>query len=657
MHLALFYFVTLLGFSSSLVRAFTFTFGTPAQCNSLSLSWTGGQAPFQLLLIPVFGTPRNISIPATAFSNGRGTFETPLPFAKGQQFMITMSDATGFGSGGVTKVLTAGPSQGANCATTDPGVAFQFQLNDALQQCRPFTFSAYTGAVQPVTIYGLIPGGESFVLNPPEGPVSFAWPANVAAGTSILFAMVDAQGRQGGSSDVRLVGLSNDATCLNTNSPSSVPNPPAVSTSATASASRTAAPKSTTAKVPAASQTSGAPVPSKSTGSAGVIIGLVIGGLIGVAAVGSLGWFYWQKRRNNNSPFDLRNSHPLGSVVDLGGAPPPIAPYPYTPPSAPPPSARPFTASHPYGTQRTYDNDSTATYPTSPSTRYEPTPYMTGSSQQSHTQPPPSVYAASSVNDVSPYGSDATQSLQPQAQAPSLYRAPSVNEANPFGSGAVQSSQPQTYSTRPASSVQGDQIDNRNSVSVTSSGRSKASQAGLRHETISRFIVHTDAEEIEPDENGVVELPPQYSERRGPVSVVVTPPEGTDVAGPSMPPTSSYRPTPPSQGQAPTPYHTPHAQYQNPSSQYESPAGQYQPAQSQYQPSNSQYQPQYPSPPSQYRPPPAQYQTTPSPYYPTYSQSSYPAQQATRYEPPSALYKQSSDYERPPPPPGLYSDS
>jgi hypothetical protein len=48
-----------------------------------------------------------------------------------------MSDATGFGSGGTSQLLTVGPSvTGVNCNTTDPGTAFIYELPDALQQCK-----------------------------------------------------------------------------------------------------------------------------------------------------------------------------------------------------------------------------------------------------------------------------------------------------------------------------------------------------------------------------------------------------------------------------------------------------------------------------------------------------------------------------------------
>jgi len=127
----------------------------------------------------------------------------PVGSQKVDQFLFTMSDAHGFGTGGTTGLLTAGPSStAATCNLTDPGVAFNFELPNSLQQCRIFGFTQYTGAVQPVTIFGLIPSGQSFQLNPPPGPPSYDWLVNIAARTSLIVFMVDGRGRQGGASDL-----------------------------------------------------------------------------------------------------------------------------------------------------------------------------------------------------------------------------------------------------------------------------------------------------------------------------------------------------------------------------------------------------------------------------------------------------------------------
>lgn len=72
-------------------------------------------------IFQVYDVPVNITIPSTAVSNGKGSFSYQLPFPENKQFLISMSDAYGFGSGGVSAVLTVGPSQGRTCNTTRAG--------------------------------------------------------------------------------------------------------------------------------------------------------------------------------------------------------------------------------------------------------------------------------------------------------------------------------------------------------------------------------------------------------------------------------------------------------------------------------------------------------------------------------------------------------
>jgi len=224
-----------------------------------------------------------------------------------------MSDATGFGSGGTTDIQTVGPSVGGKtCDTVDPGVSFSFQLNSVLQQCRPYTFSDYSGAIQPVTIMGLIPGGQSVVLKPPAGSTTFDWLANVEARTSMIFLMVDSQGRQGGSSDVKTIGDTGDRTCLSGSSPSSTSAltstlaPTSTSTSSRVSRPTSAAPTRT------ATSTSSPPAQASHAAriSLGVIAGAVVGALVAVAALVTLGLFFL-RRRGSNRPYgeNLSNRH------------------------------------------------------------------------------------------------------------------------------------------------------------------------------------------------------------------------------------------------------------------------------------------------------------------------------------------------------------
>ncbi|KAF9270154.1 hypothetical protein L218DRAFT_982784 [Marasmius fiardii PR-910] len=418
----------------TIAHAFSFSHGAPTQCDNLNISWSGGTAPFYLLLTPVYGTPRNISIPQSAFDNGMGSFSAQIPFPQGQKFILTMSDGTGFATGGNTEVLTVGSSKGGSCNTTDPGVAYIFELNSALQQCRTFTFSNYPNAVQPVTIIvgsfttpttplsediqvpiqGIVPGGTSFVLQPPMNSVAYDWTANVYNGTSIVFLMVDSQGRQGGSSDIRTVQVSDDISCINSNSPSS-----------TMVASPTSTSESPTSTSPG-SQSSSTPI--------AAIAGTVIGGLVFLAVVITMGLFCL-KRRN-----DTRSHNRWGGGTDFRRR---------------------------SGRLRG-DNDG----PESLSQHYiyTPTPHTTN------------PFSSPSELDVSSHGYGSSRSYD------ALPLSAAETNINPF---TAQSATPSTSATQ-----------------------RKAALAGSTSYKPSRFILHTDAEDVPEEQEEVVELPPVYSERK-----------------------------------------------------------------------------------------------------------------------------------------------
>lgn len=63
-------------------------------------------------------------------------------------------------------------------------------------------------------------------MNPPNGP-SYHWIADVGAGTTMVFLMIDADGRQGGSSDILTVASSSESSCLDAQSPTSTASPSA----------------------------------------------------------------------------------------------------------------------------------------------------------------------------------------------------------------------------------------------------------------------------------------------------------------------------------------------------------------------------------------------------------------------------------------------
>ncbi|KAJ8584840.1 hypothetical protein M405DRAFT_936387 [Rhizopogon salebrosus TDB-379] len=269
--LSLFTYITS---SLSGVHAFSVTIGTPTQCDDLVVSWIGGQAPFEILVTPVYQPLYNISVPSSAFRGGEGSYSIPqLPLTNGIQFFLTMSDATGFGSGGTSTVLTVGaPIANNNCNTTVPSPDFYFSPSSSLQQCSDFIFTGYGGAIQPAEITGLIPGGGNFVLYPVTNS-SYTWVVDVKEGTSLIFFMTDSQGRQSGTSALLKVADSTDASCLDMNSPSSTASAPSQTSASTSSGSNT------------------------STANVGIVIGIV-------ATIASflivLSWLRKRKARSSN---------------------------------------------------------------------------------------------------------------------------------------------------------------------------------------------------------------------------------------------------------------------------------------------------------------------------------------------------------------------
>ncbi|KAJ3552074.1 hypothetical protein NM688_g4348 [Phlebia brevispora] len=468
----------------SLVQAtnFTFTFGSATQCDTFPLSWTGaylvyrGTPPFEVVLIPAFGSPRTLSVPSASFVNGQGNFQTQMPFPSGKKFLVSMSDSSGWGSGGISNVQVVGPSiSNTNCNTTDPGVDFFFELNTALQQCRPYTFSGYTGAVQPITIWGAVPGGESFILNPPVGPTSFDWIADVAGGTSLLFVVTDSKGRKGGSSDILSVGSSDDASCLNANSPSSVSSAPSATSASATSTQKTATSTGSSTAMPATGDTA-------KKSSTGAIVGGILAGLFAAFAIAVFILFVWRRRRAKTYggkggielPFGGSRSRrlrsvdldPPSAVVDGHSPVHVIQPYPFAAP----------------GVLSTADASSINASPSSHNL------LASEQAQDAH-------YDASQFSTLhNPY-SPSAQSAQGQTQHS---RQPSSESAG-------------------VSTLVGSNADARSSMS--SAGRRKAAMAGITtYKPTPRYIVHTDLEDT--DEAGeVIELPPQYTERRAPAPV------------------------------------------------------------------------------------------------------------------------------------------
>lgn len=325
---------------------------------------------------------------------------------------------------------------------------------------------------------GIIPGGTSFVLKPPVGPTAYTWTADVARGTSIIFVMVDSRGRAGGSSDIIVVGSSDDQTCLSDLSPSSTSARP------TPTSSMPSLPASNTAtSVPPASSSaaSGTPV--------AVIAGTVIGALLFLAVLVTMGLFFLRKRydtwRNGGSPNIRRHSRRVPEVELT---------YDSNSNERPHATATPSVHSH---------------YPFLPTgDHYDSNPFLDSPVQPSGPQSPQLL-----LSTYQPSGHQMSSQYQPP-----LHYQPhplSENHINPFEINSLASAVNPDYES---SVVQNsDQSTSRDSMSTA---QRKAAVAGVSTYKPSRFILHTDLDDAlpPPNEDGVVELPPQYSERRNPLT-------------------------------------------------------------------------------------------------------------------------------------------
>ncbi|KAG8746694.1 hypothetical protein FRC10_003998 [Ceratobasidium sp. 414] len=413
------------------VAAFSFVFTAPIQCGDLTVTWTGGTAPYYLLITPLFSTPHNLTIPDSAYNGTHGSYTTTLRVtgqASQRRFLLTMSDTTGFGTGGTSGLLTAGvDGNSQSCNLTDPGTDFTYQLNSALQQCRPYRWEGYTGAVQPVTIYGLIPLGKTFILSPPVAD-SYTWNANVASGTNIVFIMVDSQGRQGGSTDFYTVSASDDSSCINSNSPGSTAQSTAV---ATASSSPTSSPSGTT---------NNATVIGASIAGAGVLL----------IALASLIWFILQRKQPRRR-HDEDQSSVEGMTHKRNG--------------------------------RSVD--------------------LIRDDQSGHSRP------GAQYPLVSPYSGDPLQEHGRSVYDPDPYVLPPPSEAQGHFLGADEGQAEGTSGAPgPSRHMRGLSVG-----TMTTGGMSKAqmaASASVRSHGTQRFVLHTDAGQV--DDNEVVELPPMYTQ-------------------------------------------------------------------------------------------------------------------------------------------------
>jgi hypothetical protein len=291
----------------------------------------------------------------------------------------------------------------------------------------------------------------------------------------MIFLMTDSQGRQGGSSAVEAVGASGDGTCLTGPVLSSTTASVLISTASTA----------TTSVANSASASISAPAPTKAaaTGmSKGATVGFAIGALITVASLVTLGLFFLRKRRENAMTYRGDGSQPftglpsINNIHDADAGATNTSQYSYPNPFAP---------------------TSTASLPMAPDAS-EFKPYLAHPPQGAMNLHP-SAHPSNSVSSM--------------ASLP----VPLDTEFNPYLLHPLPPAhipQPQTPPNHYLDSSSYTD-DEKSASSMTSTVRREATLPGEMSYKPTRFVLHTDLDDdIRENLEGVVDLPPQYTDRR-----------------------------------------------------------------------------------------------------------------------------------------------
>ncbi|KAI0631060.1 hypothetical protein C8Q77DRAFT_1074934 [Trametes polyzona] len=149
----------------------------------------------------------------------------------------SVSDSTGFGSGGTSAAVTVlSGVDGCFDATksVSPAFIFHTEPSGALTTCSTSRIWWDPNDVQgQTTFHGVIPGGKSFEV--PQGPLTnvtgqgtgFSWTPSVPIGTTVLLVGGDDRGIGSAGSGSFTMQEGTTQSCINSSSPSSTPGSPA----------------------------------------------------------------------------------------------------------------------------------------------------------------------------------------------------------------------------------------------------------------------------------------------------------------------------------------------------------------------------------------------------------------------------------------------
>ncbi|KLT40970.1 hypothetical protein CC85DRAFT_131021 [Cutaneotrichosporon oleaginosum] len=236
-----------------------------------------------------YGRIQNITLPASGSPPYSHTFKLEQP--TGLEFAVVLSDATGWGAGGVSDIQRVQISQDTSCLSTLALADFYFWTEpvDLPRQCSSMRVAWNTENITyPLGLHGFVPGGSTWDIAVPQNPnqVSTNWTVNIDSGTRFILLMTDA-GRYGtgGSSPPITVQFSGNDTCMGPDSPRSTINP-----SPTASSSPSSSPSQ-----------SGAGSGGGGGTNVGAIAGGVVGGIVALAIIAAAIWLFCRRRKRSRS--------------------------------------------------------------------------------------------------------------------------------------------------------------------------------------------------------------------------------------------------------------------------------------------------------------------------------------------------------------------
>lgn len=153
----------------------TITFSSVRQCGNFSVHFSGGKPPsalpLTLTVIPFNSKPIAIVIPNTNWNpaTANGAVVTFLPLPSGTDFVASLDDSYGQGTGLVSDIIRVGDSDDTSCLPSSsvvPQARYKLQDPQDLSQCEPYNVLFDPNVVDiPPRIRAFVPKNFSFFAN------------------------------------------------------------------------------------------------------------------------------------------------------------------------------------------------------------------------------------------------------------------------------------------------------------------------------------------------------------------------------------------------------------------------------------------------------------------------------------------------------------